>query len=80
MGIQEVSEALLARRLRWFRHTQPATSCINTIIVMPIFMLIPGPRGPVDQNKTWLTCVKDDQRVMRMQNDAGAVDPKKRRD
>ena len=32
-------EVLRARRLRWFVHTQRATSCINTIIDMPI----PGP-------------------------------------
>ena len=76
MGIQEVSEVLRARRLRWFGHTQRATSCINTIIDMPI----PGPRGRGGQKKTWSTCVKDDQRVMGMRNDAGAVDPKKRRD
>ena len=59
MGIKEVSEVLRARRLRWFGHTQRATSCINTIIGMPI----PGPRRPGGQNKSWLTCVKEDQRV-----------------
>jgi len=75
MGIQEVSEVLRARRLRWFGHTQRATSCINTIIGMPF----PGPRGPGGQNKTWSTCVKDDQRVMGMRNNSWAVDSKKRR-
>ena len=75
MGIEELSgvlRAMRAMRFRWFGHTRRATSCIKTIIDRPT----PGGKCQGGQHKTWMTCIKSDQKAM--SKGAEVVDPQRR--
>ena len=59
LGIQEVTEALYTRCLRWYGHVMRSSSCTNTVIGLNI----PGLRGRGRPRKTWLDRVKADKRT-----------------
>ncbi|XP_053405146.1 uncharacterized protein LOC128558896 [Mercenaria mercenaria] len=56
LGLQEVTEAIRTRRLRWYGHVIRASSCINSILSMSIS----NSKGRGRPRKTWLECVKGD--------------------
>ncbi|RUS78708.1 hypothetical protein EGW08_013529 [Elysia chlorotica] len=58
LGIQEVTEAVRTRRLRWFGHVTRATSCINDTLSLSV----PCVRGRGRPRKTWSECVRSDRR------------------
>ncbi|RUS78519.1 hypothetical protein EGW08_013731 [Elysia chlorotica] len=58
LGIQEVTEAVRTRRLRWFGHVTRATSCINDTLSLSV----PCVRGRGRPKKTWSECVRSDRR------------------
>jgi hypothetical protein len=58
LGIQEVTEALCARQLRWYGHVMRSSACINTITNMKI----PCTGKCGQPKKTWSQCIKEDLR------------------
>ena len=58
IGIQEVTEAVRTRRLRWFGHVTRATSCINDTLSLSVQCV----RGRGRPRKTWSECVRSDRR------------------
>jgi hypothetical protein len=58
LGIQEVTETLCIRRLRWYGQVMRFSTCINTITKMKI--PCPGKRGR--HRKTWSQFIKEDLR------------------
>ena len=67
LGIQEVTEALRTRRLRWYGHVTRSSSCTNTVMGLNI----PGLKGRGRPRKTWLDCVRADKRTCSLDD----VDP-----
>ena len=70
LGIQDVTDALCSRRLRWYGHVTRATSCINTVMDLSL----PGHRGRGRPRKTWSECVRADLKRLSLDN----VDPHNR--
>ena len=64
LGIQEVTEALRTKRLRWYGHAARSSSCINTVMNLKI----PCLRGRGRPRKSWSECVKTDMTVCSLDN------------
>ena len=70
LGIQDVTDALCSRRLRWYGHVNRATACINTVMDLSL----PGHRGRGRPRNTWSECVRADLKRLSLDN----VDPHNR--
>ena len=67
LGVQDVTEALRNRRLRWYGHVACSSSCIKSIISMTI----PNARRRGRPKKIWSECVKTDTKMCSL----GSIDP-----
>ena len=59
LDLDEITTVLRTRHLRWYRHVQHATSCINSITGLEL----PGTRDRGRPRKTWSSCVKNDMTI-----------------
>ena len=59
LDLDEIMAVLRTRHLRWYRHVQRATSCINSITRLGL----PGTRDCGRPRKTWSTCVRNDMTI-----------------
>jgi len=59
LDLDEITAVLRTRRLRWYRHVQRATSCINSITQLGL----PGTRDRGRPRKTWSACVRNDMTI-----------------
>lgn len=64
LGIQEVSDALRSKRLRWYGHATRATSCTNGTMNMTL----PSTRGRGRPRKSWSDCIQTDLKECRLGN------------
>ena len=62
LGIQEVTDALRSRRLRWYGHVMRSSKCINSITSLRVTGQ--GIRGR--PRKTWSQCVQDDLKACKL--------------
>ena len=56
LGIRDLGDLILERRLRWHGHVMRSSSMINRVRTMPI----PAKRGPGRLFKTWDECINKD--------------------
>lgn len=64
LGVQEVTDALRTKRLRWYGHVIRASSCINSVMSLSVQTSY----GRGRPRKTWTDCVKADLNVLNLGN------------